>query len=901
MKKKKIDISAMLQKIKQFFLNLRKKKKDNPKKTRFWYWFSMAILTIFLIGFICAIIIGGAFALYVVKYIDSDIDIDMLSTGQALTTKIYYMDYSNSEEGEPVELEDQRLHGSENRIWVSYNDIPEHVWQAFVSIEDHRFFQHGGVDWFRTATATFGFLTGLSDYGGSTITQQLVKNLTGDTEVTPQRKVKEVLCALNIESKKSKPEILEMYLNTIYLSQGYYGLQTASVGYFNKDVGDLDLLEACALAAIIKSPTKYDPILHPENNKKRRNDVLYRMFELGKISQEELDYYYDKDLAIDQQKDQVQTKSTTSWFTDAVISDVIEALMEEYGYSYLVASQVLYTQGLEIYTTMDPEVQAILEEVYQDESNFPEEQSILKPDSAMVVMNPKNGDIVGLVGGKGEKTKDRIFNLATMAKRSPGSSIKPITVYGPALDEGLITYGTVLDDSPFRYTQIGSGDSAYWSYWPSNYPNVFYGLTTVADGLQRSANTIAVRVLDILGTQKSYDFAKNKAGLSDLTDHYVLADGTVKSDVNYAPLALGATTIGVTVEQMTAAYSMFANNGIYSEPRTFIKVLDKNGRDLLTNEVKSRIVISEETASIMTKMMQNVVNYGTAAEVTLKSSINVAGKTGTADSDTDRWFVGYTPYYVSAIWFGYREPKTLGNYWRSPHLYLWDKAMTKIHQKYIDAANNGGEPLKKFETASGVVTATYCKDSGKLLTDACAHDPRGSRAQTGYFTSATVPTEYCDAHVLVFYDTSTGAVASSTCPAESVRTIALVRETKRDFRVQLYIVDAQYMYRQLPAGVLPSSSSTVPFYQSIIPSGSYVGTSGDHPYNCFCYQHYTSASKLGSISAEAQTPSVPDPPNTEESVDTKDVSKDTQTSSKDTSKVTDGSLNGKETGTVSNS
>lgn len=848
MKNNKININAILNKLGGLFLRKKEKNRGQKKKGRFWYWFWMVLLTMFLIGFICAIIIGGAFVLYVANYIDYDIDIDMLSSGQDLTTKIYYMDYSQSEAGIPVELEDQRLHGSENRIWTDFEDIPEHVWRPFVAIEDHRFFTHGGVDWFRTATATFGFLTGLSDYGGSTITQQLVKNLTEDKEVTPQRKVKEILCALNIESKKSKNEILEMYLNTIYLSQGYYGLQTASVGYFNKNVEDLDLIEACALAAIINSPTYYDPILHPDHNKERRQDILYRMFELEMLTQEELDYYYDMDLELDRQE--VTEKSTNSWFTDAVINNVIEDLMETYGYSYLMASQMLYTQGLEIYTTMDPEVQAILEEVFENEENFPAEQSILKPDSAMVVMNPKNGNIVGLVGGRGEKTQDRLFNLATMAKRSPGSSIKPITVYGPAIDAGLVTYGTVLDDVPFRFTQVGEGDAQRFTYWPSNYPNVFYGLTTVADGLQRSANTIAVRILDILGVNRSYDFAKNKAGLSYLTDHYVMPNGAVKSDLDYAPLALGATTVGVTVEQMTAAYSMFANNGIYSAPRTYSKVLDKNGDILLNNEVESNIVISEATASIMTKMMQNVVNYGTAAEVSLKSKINVAGKTGTADSDTDRWFVGYTPYYVSGIWFGYQEPKTLGNYSRSPHLYLWDLAMTKIHQKYIDDANNGGAKLKTFELAQGVVTATYCKDSGKLLSDACALDPRGSRAQTGYFTAATVPTETCDVHVEVLYDTSTNAVASSSCPHSSVKTIALVREVSRDFPVSFRIVDSEYMYRQLSADDYPAYSSTVPYYQTMIASGRYVGYSDDSPYNCFCYTHYTPRSDLGSIKAQ---------------------------------------------------
>lgn len=805
-----------------------------------------AFLTLALIGMIVGVIVGGVFLLYIKNYIDPSIDVDVLSSNQGLTTKLYYTEETEDGTENIVEMEDQRLHGQENRLWVSYSDIPDHVIDAFVCVEDHRFWQHKGVDWLRTIKVTFGFLTGSSTQGASTITQQLIKNLTGEDEVRVERKIQEILRALELEKQKTKPEILEMYLNTVYLSEGCYGLQAASYKYFNKDVSELTLVEGAALASIIQAPTAYDPIINPENNQKRRNEaVLKRMYEEGKLTEAEYENACATELKLDVQSVTV-SNATNSWFTDQVIEDVISDLMETYGMSREVASLQVFSGGLEIYTTMDPFVQGTLEEIYKNDDDttvFIKSTNVVQPESAMVVMDPTTGDVLGLVGGRGEKTESRIFNLATQAKRSPGSSIKPLTVYAPALDAGLITYASVFDDSPFRFNEYttSSGTIAY-SAWPKNNPRYYGGLTNINSAVERSVNTVAVRVLDLLGCQESYDFAKNKLGLSSLTDNYERADGTVLSDVDYAPLALGALTVGVSVEEMTSAYTMLANDGIYSAPRTYTKVLDRNGKVLLQKDVENSIVISEQTASLMTKMLQNVVKNGTAKNLSLQYSVDVAGKTGTADSNQDRWFIGYTPYYVAATWFGYRIPQDIGSYYGgSPANVLWDKVMTKLHQPIIEEAESGGEPLKKFETAPGIVEATYCKDSGKLLTDACKADPRGSRAETGYFTSSTVPLEYCDVHVMVDYDTSTGAVACSGCPEGSVAQIGLIRVTDRDFPVEVAVADAQYVYRPWTPADGVTRSATLPFFWSLVPEGRFVGTSGSgtRAVNSFCYEHYT--------------------------------------------------------------
>ena len=809
---------------------------------RIFSWVLNILMTVALIGMITGTIVGGVFALWIKNYVDPTIDTSLLTTSQDLTTQLYYMDYSENPLGVPVEIEDQRLHSTENRLWVSYADLPQDLVDAFIAVEDHRFWKHKGVDWYATIGATFKWLTGMDSRGGSTITQQLVKNITQDDDVTIQRKVQEIFRALNLEKQKSKEEIIELYLNTISFGQGTYGIRAAAQRYFNKDVSELNLTECASLAAIPKSPTYYNPYRNPENNEIRRNtEVLAEMLEHGLITQAEYNVAVNRTLVLDMTYDEVTGTTTNSWFTDAVIEDVIADLQEEFDISYIAASTMLYTQGLSIYTTMDPFVQQTLEEVFEDDSNFPSVSSAVKPECSMVVTDPETGNILGLVGGRGEKTLSRGFNIATMAKRSPGSSIKPLTVYAPALDAGLITYGTIVDDTPFMFNEKtdSSGNVKYTAY-PANLPAVYKGLTTINSAVERSVNTIAMKVLDMYGTQNAYDFSQ-RIGLDSITDRYERADGTILSDIDYAPLALGALTVGVSPREMTQAYSFLANDGIYTEARTYLKVLDKNKEVILDNTPETEIVVSEQTASIMTKMLQNVVKNGTAKAVTLQNYVDVAGKTGTATDDYDRWFCGYTPYYVGACWFGYTEQRTIGNISTvSPATKIWDIVMTRLHQPLIEESQRTGEPLDTFELANGVVTATYCVDSGKLVTEACRHDLRGSRIETGYFTMETAPTTACDVHVLVDYDKVTGAVACEDCPEANLTQVALVRVEDRDFPIQVTVSDAQYVYREWEPEDGVTNSTSLPYFAALLGEERYCGTSATETraVNSFCYEHY---------------------------------------------------------------
>ena len=829
---------------------------------RMFSWILNILMTVALIGMITGTIVGGVFALWIKNYVDPTVDTSLLTTSQDLTTRLYYMDFSENPLGVPVEIEDQRLHSTENRLWVAYTDLPQDLVDAFVAVEDHRFWKHKGVDWYATIGATFKWITGLDSRGGSTITQQLVKNITQDDDVTIQRKVQEIFRALNLEKQKSKEEIIELYLNTISFGQGTYGIRAAAQRYFNKDVDELNLTECASLAAIPKSPTYYNPYRNPENNETRRNtEVLKEMLEHGLITQAEYNVAVSRKLVLNMTYDEVTGTTTNSWFTDAVIEDAIAALQEELNISYIAASTMLYTQGLSIYTTMDPFVQETLEDVFEDDSNFPRVASAIKPECSMVITDPKTGNILGLVGGRGDKTLSRGFNIATMAKRSPGSSIKPLTVYAPALDAGLITYGTIVDDTPFMFNEKTdtAGNVKYTAY-PANLPAVYKGLTTVNSAVERSVNTIAMKVLDMYGTQNAYNFSQ-RIGLTSITDRYERVDGSVLSDIDYAPLALGALTVGVSPREMTQAYSFLANDGIYTEARTFTKILDKNGEILIDNAPETEIVTSEQTASIMTKMLQNVVKNGTAKAVTLQKYVDVAGKTGTATDDYDRWFCGYTPYYVGACWFGYTELRTIGNISTvSPATKIWDVVMTRLHQPLIEESQRTGEPLDTFDVASGVVTATYCVDSGKLVTDACRHDLRGSRIETGYFTMETAPTTACDIHVLVDYDKVTGAVACEDCPEANLTKVALVQVENRDFPVQVTVSDAQYVYRDWEPEDGVTDSTSLPYFAALLGEKRYCGTSAveTRAVNSFCHEHYVD--RTDETEAETEETAAPQAP-----------------------------------------
>lgn len=826
-----------------------------------------ALMTLMLVGVISGVVVGCVFFMYIDNYFDPEYDIDGLEFNINQTTTMWYTD----RDGQQVQLEEETLYGSENRTWAQYSDLPGELVNAFVAVEDKRFFDHNGVDFRRTFSAFVNFFIPISrSYGGgSTITQQLIKNNSTEDDVKIQRKIQEMLRAWNLESKKSKEEILELYLNTIYLSQNSYGVQAAAQTYFGKDVSDLTLVECAALAALPKSPTKYDPIRNPLNNLERRRGVLKLMYEQGKITFEQYsEAYAVVDLELNTKEDDDISTNVHSYYIDAVIDQVIEDLSKQYGYSEAIASQYLYSGGLKIVTCMDPYIQNAMEQVYVNYRFEGEEDRVLA-QSAMVIMDPNTGDVLGLVGGRGEKIRSRGLNRATKSKRQCGSSIKPISCYGLALEEGLITYGTVIDDTPTIATAADpTVKDSKRKVWPTNVQNSFSGLTTINVAIDRSFNTVSAKVVEMLTPQKCFNFLTDKLHLSTLVEEYVNDSGDYFSDIAVGPMAHGSLTFGVTTLEMCAAYTIFANEGVYSAPRIYSQVTDTKGDIILQNNEQHEIVVKESTAYIMTKMLEEVVTtseYGDRLRLIREvyPNLKAAAKTGTTQNNRDRYFVGYTPYYVGATWFGYDNNKVLSRYEGSPAMTLWDEVMILVHER-VNMEENGN--FNDFRKPGDVIEAKYCLDSGMVYDEStCGLDPRGHRYATGYFELGTEPSEKCDKHIVVNWDSVTKCVAANKCPEENITQIALVKNESRDFGVQIYIADAQYVYRDLPEGyVFPTSitsdtyPSSVPYFinlpelltekvlggdeKTMIDFYHYVGitslSKGKHAVNCFCFEHY---------------------------------------------------------------
>lgn len=805
-------------------------------------------LTFLLIGMITGTIVGMALLIYVKDYINTDYDIENLKLDLDQTTSIYYMNYTDEERtvGNWVEWEEERIHGSENRLWVSYKDIPDDLINAFVAIEDQRFWDHNGVDWKRTGGAILHVVkSGSFGYGGSSITQQLIKNVTGDKDVKIQRKLEEIFRALSLEKKKSKEDILEMYLNTIYLSQGCNGVQSAANLYFHKDVSELTLAECACIASITNRPTYYDPLQNPENNKYRQEVILEEMLNQKYISKAEYDAAISEELvfytADDLDLEEEESTNVHSWFVETLIADVIEDLMEQKGLDESTATQMVYSGGLKIYSTVDVNVQKAMEEVFENEASYPELDGV-QPQAAMIVINPNNSNVLGVIGARGEKTTNGDWNNATMSQRQPGSSFKPIAVYAQAIEMGLANYSTAVDDYPYNV------NPATGRLWPSNSPNTYRGYTSVCDALIRSVNTVAVRLLDDIGIENSFYFLRDRFKISTLVEQV----GS-KGDMGLS-MALGGLTYGVTVRDITTSYATFANSGVFTESRTYIKVCDSQGNIILSNPEKKNEVLKTSTAQIMTNMLSEVANpngYGTARKLTVSKYVDVAAKTGTTNDNKDIYFVGYTPYFVGGVWFGYEQPRYLPGFSVSPSLSLWDNVMLKLHEGYIEDAKNGGTPLKKFDY-SELVSYQYCKDSGLLPGEYCSLDPRGNRTATGYGSKDNVPTSTCDKHVPVQWCTETKAVAGAGCPAEKVVTIALVRNENRRLEANAVVTDAQYTYMEVPSDYVYPKDKNLPFYINLYLNGTYPGYSSGvtRPVNSWCVEHNSGNTESWSVMCE---------------------------------------------------
>ena len=698
----------------------------NRKGTGIGHLLSRILITLVLIGVLCGCFCGIAFAMYVHIYINPSAQETAAEISKGLGLNLNSFIYAKESDSDEYTLY-ETIKGKENREWVDSDKIPDTLKNAVVAIEDERFYKHHGVDWVRTIGAVKGWLLGGTQYGGSTITQQLIKNITADNDYSVKRKVNEIFRAFALEKEiDDKDRILVMYLNTIFLGYNSYGVQTAAMQYFDKDVSQLDLAESAVLAGLTNNPSIYDVYNHPEKVKERQETILAQMLDQKMISQEEYDAAVAEELHYRPYEEyQQEIKSTYSYFTDEVIKDVINDLMTEKGYSRLVAENMVYSGGLNIYATIDTKVQNALDEVWANADNFPNTEKYGEiPQSAMVITD-KQGNIVGIAGGRGEKTSSRGFSYASDARRQPGSSIKPLATYGPAMDAGIATPDTTVYDRALIQDEEGNP-------WPMNDGKYPTGRAmTVKEGMTRSLNTISAQLLKQLTPQKSYEFMTQQLGFK-LVDSRTNEDGTVQSDIDLAPLALGALTDGVTVREMAGGFSTFINDGVYGGTRTYTKVTDSEGNTIMENTPNTdKGFTNVRTAYYMLDCLQNVTAHGTAYGIQL-DGVETGGKTGTTTSNTDIWFCGITPKYSGAVWVGYEHNYRLDGLYGRNAAEIWLAVMQKVHA--------GDSGLVFDSHPQDFEEVTYCMDTGLLASGACR---AAGRAATGRFWKDKVPTETC--------------------------------------------------------------------------------------------------------------------------------------------------------------
>ncbi len=872
--------------------SVRKKRKKSKTKVFSFFLYSLLFAT-----FIGAGIMGGL----AVAVIKSAEPIDPSQIYTLLDENSVILD----KDGNVIEkVESEGL-----RTIVKYDTIPDDLKNAFIAIEDQEFFNHKGINPKRIIKAILEDIkAGAPVQGASTITQQLAKNLYLSHDKTLNRKFKELYYSFQIERHLTKEQILEAYLNTIYLGGGAKGVQAASYTYFSKNVNDLDLAECALLAGITKNPFKYSPLkklkkedvdpnkhyilddkdeiytlIYDEKYKDRQQLVLKMMKDENMITETEYMEAIDENIKSHLKPGKLNSHEISSYFIDQVKRDVVESIMKELGKTKEEAEDMLYHQGLRIYTTMDLKMQRTLEEVYNNRNLFPKliikkdrsgnilnknrsillyqyknlvnskeqfiipksdfqydqfgnlilmkgkrllfntlykdgkiadiqitlkdaytentnrellmlkggvlkipsaykqydhhknliidakflsskpgflikdtngnllinkgnyyisNQGIIQPQSAMVIIDYRTGEIKALVGGrniKGQKLYNRAIN-----PRQPGSSIKPLSVYTPAIDNGW-TAADVVDDVP-HYDHNGH-------LWPRNWYKGYRGLSTLREGIEQSMNVVAVKIVEQIGLNTSIEYLK-KMGITTVSKK-----GNT-NDYNLSAMALGGMSKGISPLELTAAYGSLANKGTYIKPKSFIKITDRNGNIILEDTGYKNIAVRPEVAFMITDMMRTGVSSGVASAAKLDSgndSIPVAGKTGTTSDNYDAWFVGYTPYYVGGTWIG-NDIQIQLNQGSKVSAKLWKTIMTKIHKDL---------PPKKFDKPKNIISVKIDTKSGKLPTSLSYKDPRGT-VQNEYFIKGTEPKEHDHVHVLVEVDTTTNKLPTPFCPSSLI-------------------------------------------------------------------------------------------------------------------------------------
>lgn len=657
--------------------------------------------------------------------------------------------------------------GTENRIWASYEEIPEQLAYAFVAVEDARFFTHNGIDIKRIMGAFVSNLQNESTQGGSTITQQLIKTTLLSTEQSYKRKLQEAYLAIELEREYSKEQILEWYLNTIPLGESNYGIKAAAKDYYDKDLSELTLRECASLAAITRNPSKYNSRRNyygsgEESIINDRTDYVLRcMYENNFITKEEYDaalndtLHVVEDSTVNDLYDMPSAVETV--LDDAVTELLADRGMEDNSENRKAIRNEIQTGGYHIYSTIDPVIQGIAEDVLYNWEDYPEladpsdafatSTQAEQPQAACVIYDYTSGEVRAVVGSRTPQTQFLVLNRATSANMPVGSSIKPLAVYGPALDKGF-SPGAVASNLPVPIEGWGTAKG-----YPSNFSSSTYrGMVTLRQGMKASLNTVAANVLmNMVGVQDSVEYL-TAMGIDP--DH-INADGS--------GLALGSS--GITVMEMAEAFGTVANSGTYQKPLTFTKITDAEGNVILDMKAKQaesqNQVFREGTAYMLVDMLVDAVQSGTGKSARI-DGMTVGGKTGTHSDYKSVFFAGFTPYYSGAVWVGHDEFKSLyngatGGAEAAP---IWKAIMERVHEEY----ELEDKPIIEDDPESlGLTKVTLCSLTGKLATEACKSDP-DFKPTTDWCFADSVPTETCDLHISLPTDPLTGKLARDGCP-----------------------------------------------------------------------------------------------------------------------------------------
>lgn len=731
-----------------------KKKKKNQNKAlktikHVFGVIGTTLLSLFMIVIITCCIVAVSLTVYIMQFADSAFDVDLKNVDLSYTSFIY----AKNSAGEMVEL--KRLSGDENRIWVDMEQIPKHLQDAFVAVEDKRFYEHEGVDWKRTVRVTISTLFNGYGEGGSTITQQLVKNITGDDRITPERKIREIFRALTLETEYTKIDILEAYLNRVPLGGTVYGVGSAAYFYFGKTVDQLTIAESAILAGMTRSPSVLNPYADLERSKERQLYALKCMYDQGLITTDEYeaakveqvkfrlivegdaygyvdpryDEYYGNNTSSDDEDgyDDEDTyeaykwdeyEISQNWYVDAAIEQVIEDISRAKGMTYAEAKQDLYKGGYKIYLNMNMDIQDKLEEFFRDPNNFFYSYDTTAIEENLVqgafVLTDYRGNVIALAGGIGDKPGDGCFNRATQALLPIGSTMKPISVYGQAVDKDIITYSTMIYD---KCITLPEGTS-----WPSNFEGDYGSGNYIPAwyAVQQSKNTTAVRMAQVLGIETCFNFLTDKLNVTTL-------DYT--SDKAYSPIALGQLTQGMTLLELAGAYQIFGSGGLYYEPKLYNLITDYNDNVIIEQEPLGDRVMDSDSAYITNRLLKAVTDTtngsGRYARI---DGIEVVGKTGTSNDERILAFAGLTPDYCGVIRIGYDDNKKISN---TNYIYLaqvWHNFMVNIVNE---------ESTKTFAKDANVVEKKYCTETGLLATSKCP------KTAIGYYKADKLPAT-CD-------------------------------------------------------------------------------------------------------------------------------------------------------------